>query len=65
MDAQLQKFVETVDKWLTAEDIVINLEACIGCNNCSQACAWYLETGDERLRPKYRGTSSARCTDAI
>lgn len=54
MDAQLKTFVDTVDKWLTAEDITINIDACVGCNNCGQACAWFLETDDPRLHPKTR-----------
>lgn len=53
-DSQLETFVSTVDKWLTAEDIVINVDLCTGCNNCGQACAWYLETDDPRLHPRYR-----------
>lgn len=54
MDPQLQTFVNTVDKWLTAENIAIDIDACVSCGNCGQACNWYLETNDPRLHPKYR-----------
>lgn len=54
MDKQLKAYVDTVDKWLTAEDVVINIDLCTKCNNCGPACAWYLETGDERLHPRAR-----------
>ena len=51
---QVQIFVDTLDKWFTAEDIALNIEGCLGCNQCGQACAWYLETGDERMHPRVR-----------
>ncbi|MEI6414525.1 MAG: (Fe-S)-binding protein [Pseudomonadota bacterium] len=54
MNQQMQTFVNTLDKWFNAEDIALNIEGCLGCNQCGQACAWYLETGDERMHPKVR-----------
>jgi len=51
---KLKKFVDTIDKHLTAEDIVVNIDLCTGCNNCGHACAWFLETDDQRLHPRYR-----------
>lgn len=54
MEPQLERFVSTLKEWLTVDDIIQNIEGCLGCGNCSQACAWYLETSDERLRPKFR-----------
>jgi Fe-S oxidoreductase len=53
MEREMQLFVDSLRRNLTAEDIV-NLEACVGCGNCGQACAWYLATGDERLHPMHR-----------
>lgn len=54
MSEQLAKFVDTVDGWLTAEDIAVHIDLCTGCNNCGHACAWFLETDDPRLHPRYR-----------
>ncbi|NTW05864.1 MAG: (Fe-S)-binding protein [Peptococcaceae bacterium] len=54
MGPTMEKFVSTLQEWLTADDIIQNIEGCLGCGNCSQACAWYLGTGDERLRPNFR-----------
>ncbi len=53
MEPEMKKFVESLERNFTAEDIV-NLEACIGCKNCGEACAWYLVTGDEKLHPTYK-----------
>jgi [DsrC]-trisulfide reductase subunit K len=54
MHTQMQSFVDTLDKWFNAEDIALNINGCLGCNQCAQACAWYLETGDERQIPRVR-----------
>jgi len=35
----MQKFVEALEKELTAEDIDTHIEGCIGCGNCGHACA--------------------------
>ncbi len=53
MEPEMKKFVESLEKNMTPEDIV-NLEACIGCKNCGEACAWYLVTNDEKLHPTYK-----------
>lgn len=53
MEREMQLFVDSLKRNLTAEDIV-NLEACIGCKNCGEACAWYLTTGDEKLHPTHK-----------
>lgn len=54
MDTQLKMFVDSLEKWFTAEDIVHSLEGCVSCGLCGQACAWYLETGDPQQHPKNR-----------
>lgn len=54
MDQVLQKFVDTLDHWLTEEDIGLNMYGCVGCNQCGDACAWYVETGEEAMHPKVR-----------
>lgn len=51
---QMRTFVATLDKWFNAEDIALNIEGCLGCNQCGQACAWYIETGDKRMLPRVR-----------
>jgi Fe-S oxidoreductase len=38
---------------MTAEDVV-NMEACLDCKRCGDACAWYLTTGEEELHPTYK-----------
>jgi len=50
----LQKFVDTLDHWLTEEDIGLNMYGCVECNQCGEACAWYVETGEEEMHPKVR-----------
>jgi Fe-S oxidoreductase len=50
----MRTFVNTLDKWFNAEDIALNIEGCLGCNQCGQACAWYIETGDKRMLPRVR-----------
>jgi len=50
----MQKFVEAVEKELTAEDIDTSIEGCIGCGNCGNACPWYLVTNDPKYHPKTR-----------
>ncbi|PIV28342.1 MAG: (Fe-S)-binding protein, partial [Candidatus Altarchaeum sp. CG03_land_8_20_14_0_80_32_618] len=54
MEPQMQKFVEAVEKEITAEDIDTNIEGCIGCGNCGHACAWYLVENDPKYHPKTR-----------
>jgi Fe-S oxidoreductase len=54
METALLRFVEALEKELTAEDIDIHLEGCIGCGNCGHACNWYLVTNDPSLHPKER-----------
>ncbi|CEG13061.1 conserved hypothetical protein [groundwater metagenome] len=54
MEPQMQKFVEAVEKELTAEDIDTSIEGCIGCGNCGHACAWYLVSNDPKYHPKTR-----------
>lgn len=54
MDQVLEKFVDTLDHWLTEEDIGLNMYGCVGCNQCGDACAWYVETGEEAMHPKVR-----------
>jgi Fe-S oxidoreductase len=53
MEAVVQKFVDSLKHNITDED-VINLEACIDCKLCGDACAWYLGTNDEKLHPTYK-----------
>jgi len=53
MEAEMEKFVASLEGNITPEDIV-NLEACIGCKNCGQACAWYLTTEEEKLHPTHK-----------
>lgn len=53
MENTMKRFVDSLNKHLTAEDVV-NLEACMGCKRCGDACAWYLGTGDEKLHPTYK-----------
>lgn len=53
MEAVMQKFVDSLKHNITDED-VINLEACIDCKLCGDACAWYLGTNDEKLHPTYK-----------
>lgn len=53
MNAEMERFVASLRKHLTAEDVV-NLEACMDCKRCGDACAWYLATGDEKLHPTYK-----------
>lgn len=54
MEPQMSAFVDTLDRWFDAEDVALNVQGCVGCNQCGQACAWYLETGDEKLHPRVR-----------
>lgn len=49
----MEKFVSSLEHHLTHED-VINLEACIDCKLCGDACAWYLGTNDEKLHPTHK-----------
>jgi Fe-S oxidoreductase len=53
MEPVMKKFVSSLKHNLTDED-VINLEACIDCKLCGDACAWYLGTQDEKLHPTYK-----------
>jgi len=53
MEPIMQKFVSSMKHSLTDED-VINLEACIDCKLCGEACAWYLGTHEEKLHPTYK-----------
>lgn len=53
MEAEMQLFVESLRKNITAEDVV-NFEACMDCKMCGEACAWYLVTGDEKLHPTHK-----------
>lgn len=53
MEAVVQRFVDSLKHNITDED-VINLEACIDCKLCGDACAWYLGTNDEKLHPTYK-----------
>ncbi len=53
MEPVMQSFVTSLKHNLTDED-VINLEACIDCKLCGDACAWYLGTNDEKLHPTYK-----------
>lgn len=50
----MQKFVEALEKELTAEDIDTHMEGCIGCGNCGHASNWYMSTDDPDLHPKTR-----------
>jgi Fe-S oxidoreductase len=54
MDNVVEKFVNTLDEFFNAEDIGLNVYGCVECNQCGQACAWYMETGDEKLHPRNR-----------
>lgn len=49
----MTRFVNSLRRDLTAEDVV-NLEACMNCKLCGEACAWYLGTEDEQLHPTYK-----------
>jgi Fe-S oxidoreductase len=49
----MKRFVASIERNLTAEDVV-NLEACMNCKLCGEACAWYLGTEDEQLHPTYK-----------
>lgn len=53
MEPEMQAFVDSLRHNLTAEDVV-NLEACMDCKMCGEACAWYLVTGDEKLHPTHK-----------
>lgn len=53
MEAEMHAFVDSLRKNITAEDVV-NLEACMDCKMCGEACAWYLVTGDEKLHPTHK-----------
>ncbi len=53
MEAEMQLFVDSLRKNITAEDVV-NFEACMDCKMCGEACAWYLVTGDEKLHPTHK-----------
>jgi Fe-S oxidoreductase len=53
MEPKMERFVESLRENITAEDVV-NLEACMDCKRCGDACAWYLATGDEHLHPTYK-----------
>ncbi|MFP4436732.1 MAG: (Fe-S)-binding protein [Chloroflexaceae bacterium] len=53
MEAEMRRFVESLERQLTPEDIV-NLEACMDCKLCGNACAWYLGTNEEKLHPTYK-----------
>ncbi len=53
MEAIMHKFVSSLEHNITDEDVV-NLEACIDCKLCGEACAWYLGTHDETLHPTYK-----------
>jgi Fe-S oxidoreductase len=53
MEAEMRAFVDSLRKNITAEDVV-NLEACLNCKMCGEACAWYLVTGDEKLHPTHK-----------
>jgi Fe-S oxidoreductase len=48
-----ERFVESVQRNMTAESLLA-LDACLDCRQCGSACAWYLETGDEHLHPRYK-----------
>ncbi|MBX0327227.1 (Fe-S)-binding protein [Oscillochloris sp. ZM17-4] len=47
------RFVASLEAHMTPEDVV-NLEACMDCKLCGEACAWYLATEDEKLHPTYK-----------
>jgi Fe-S oxidoreductase len=49
----MRRFVESLEENITAEDVV-NLESCLDCKRCGDACAWYLATGQEELHPTYK-----------
>ncbi|WP_299756916.1 (Fe-S)-binding protein [uncultured Chloroflexus sp.] len=53
MEAEMQLFVDSLRKNITAEDVV-NFEACMDCKMCGEACAWYLVTGEEKLHPTHK-----------
>lgn len=53
MEAGMERFVASLRENISAEDVV-NLEACMNCKRCGDACAWYLATGDEQLHPTYK-----------
>lgn len=53
MEREVELFVDSLREQLSAEDIA-SLEACVGCKNCGQACAWWLATGKEELHPAFR-----------
>lgn len=53
MEPEMRLFVASLEEHLTPEDIV-NLEACMDCKLCGDACAWYLGTNDEKLHPTYK-----------
>ncbi|MFY9779691.1 MAG: (Fe-S)-binding protein [Candidatus Baltobacteraceae bacterium] len=49
----MSAFVASLERNITDEDVV-NLEACIDCKHCGDACAWYLASDDETLHPTYK-----------
>jgi Fe-S oxidoreductase len=53
MEQKMMRFVDSLHEHMTAEDVV-NMEACLDCKRCGDACAWYLGTGDETLHPTYK-----------
>ena len=53
MEAEMSAFVASLERNITDEDVV-NLEACIDCKHCGDACAWYLASDDETLHPTYK-----------
>lgn len=53
MEPEMRAFVDSLNKHITVEDVV-NLEACMDCKLCGEACAWYLMTGDDKLHPTHK-----------
>lgn len=47
----MERFVASLQQHITPEDMV-NLEACMDCGLCGEACAWYLATGNQQLHPR-------------
>ena len=51
----LKKLLSKTDNWTFLQPLVLSLENCAKCQNCSQACPIYLASGRQEIyRPTYR-----------